>query len=47
MPTPAGGSTSFPVTENEFYTAVETIARQEIRSVKAQADLTTRFFIMI
>lgn len=44
MPTPAGGSTSFPITENEFYTAVETIARQEIRSVKSASRLDDALF---
>lgn len=39
MPTPAGGSATFPVTENQFYSAVETIARQEIRSVKSASRL--------
>lgn len=35
MPTPTQGSTTFPVTENEAYTAIETIAKQEIRNVKS------------
>lgn len=37
--TPPNGQETFPVTENAFYTAVETIARQEIRSVKSASRL--------
>lgn len=33
--TPTQGSAQFPVTENEAYTAIETIAKQEIRNVKS------------
>ena len=42
--TPVNGSDTFPATENDFYNAVETIARQEIRGVKSASRLDDALF---
>lgn len=42
--TPGNGSDTFPLTENDFYTAIETIARQEIRNVKSVSRLDDGIF---
>ena len=43
MPTPTG-SNNFPVTENEFLSAVETIAKQNIRSVENTNVIEDAFY---
>ena len=42
--TPINGSSTFPTTENEFYTAVETLAEQNIREVKNTNRIEDAFF---
>lgn len=42
--TPLDGQGTFPATENDFYTSVETIARQEIRNVKSVSRLDDAVF---
>lgn len=44
MTTPEGGSATFPATENAFYEAVETIARQEIRALKSASRLNDAIY---
>lgn len=41
---PTNGSNTFPTSENEFYSMVETIARQEVRSVKSASHLDDAIF---
>lgn len=42
--TPINGSETFPATANEFYKAVETIARQEINALKSASRLDDALF---
>lgn len=42
--TPVNGSDTFPATENDFYTAIETIARQEIANVKSVSTIEDGLF---
>lgn len=42
--TPTTGQTTFPATENAYYSAVEKIARQEIRNVKSTSKLDDALF---
>ena len=42
--TPTNGQETFPATENAYYSAVEKIARQEIRNVKSTSKLDDALF---
>lgn len=42
--TPVNGSNEFPANENEFYTAVETLAVQELRNVKSSNRIEDGFY---
>lgn len=42
--TPVNGSDTFPATENDFYTAIETIARQELSNVKSVSTIEDGLF---